>query len=101
MGIKHGRRSADRKMIDPHKHETRADRERRWAESLHGTASRLEQHGQQQHRQFDVLAWDALHREAEEATLFNRRPSNWHTSGHDRDVDNVAHPGHPSNIGDR
>lgn len=56
MGRGHRQRSQNRHGIDPHKHETPQEREQRWKVQVRAA-------------QFDVHAWEQMHREAEAATL--------------------------------
>jgi hypothetical protein len=61
MGRSHRQRSRDRHGIDPHKHETPHEREQRWKAQVRAA--------QFDDVDFDVRAWELMHREAEAATL--------------------------------
>jgi len=97
-----GRKIGHGSKLSRYKYEDRIDREQRHQRDViaAGRPAPLTQHVQQG---FDVMAWDRMHREAEQQTLqlgpvvhgASRRREHAH------DIDNVAHPGHPSNIGDR
>lgn len=92
--------------IPPHKHETPQDRAARHEQVARTVRTRFERAEFIGTRPgFDYTAWLAYHREAENATIFNPNHRDGRRrgaiQGSDRDVDNIAHPGHPSNLGDK
>lgn len=62
--------------FDTHKHESSRERQHRHAEDVERAKQKMQPLKKEIRRGFDVTAWEAMHREAENMTLFGFRWGN-------------------------